>query len=214
MPCTTYASSGDVADFLRIGIDETTSPNITQIEKIIVRKEEILDRRTGHTYGRSKTISQEIHDVPLVYTYGWGSFITLQHREVKFDACNPLLLCTCAGDKLEIWNGHGSCYTCIGDAGNRYQMIPGRGEIYVRGLIFSILRKNRFRITYRYGSTTVPGDVEDAIVKMTCIDVLKGSLKMDVVPFGGAIKPMELIRGWEDDIDQVVRNREEVFFIP
>ena len=212
MPCTTYASSGDVADFLRIGIDETTTPNITQIEKIIVRKEEVFDRRTGHTFGRAKTVADEQHDVPLVYAYGWGSFITLKHREIRVNACNVQLLCTCAGDKIELWNG--TSYTCLGADNSQYNAIASRGEIYVRGLLFSILRRNRFRITYRYGSTTVPGDVEDAIIKMTCIDVLKGSLKMDVVPFGGAIKPMELIRGWEDDIDQVVRNREEVFFIP
>jgi len=212
MPCTTYATTGDVADFLRIGIDETTNPNITQIEKIIVRKEEIFDRRTGHTFGRAKTVADEQHDVPLVYTYGWGSFITLKHREIRVDACDPQRLCDAAGDKIELWTG--SEYTCLGNSAQEYNAIASRGEIYIRGLLFSILRKNRFRITYRYGSATVPGDVEDAIIKMTSIDILKGSLKMDVIPFGGAIKPMELIRGWEDDIDQIVRNREEVFFIP
>ena len=214
MPTTVYATTGDVADYLRIGIDETTTPNINQIEKLIVRAEDRFDRRTGHTYGRAKTVTEEQHDVPLVYTYGWGSFITLKHREIRSNACAPLRLCTTAGDKLEIWNGHGACYTCIGGDGNRYQMIPARGELYIRGLIFSILRDNRLRITYRYGSTSVPNDVKDAIIKMTCIDLIKGSLKMDVVPFGGALKPMELIKGWQDDIDEIVRNREEVFFIP
>jgi len=81
MPCVTYADVGDVADFLRIGIDETTSPNINQIEKLIVRNEDRLDRRTGHTYGRTKTVSNEVHDVPLVYTFGWGSFLTLQNKK-------------------------------------------------------------------------------------------------------------------------------------
>jgi hypothetical protein len=51
---TTYCSVEDVADFLRIPITATTTPNKTQVEKIINRKEEELDRRIGHTFGRTK----------------------------------------------------------------------------------------------------------------------------------------------------------------
>ena len=52
----TYCTVEDVSDFLRIPITATTTPNKTQVEKIINRKEEELDRRIGHTFGRTKTI--------------------------------------------------------------------------------------------------------------------------------------------------------------
>jgi hypothetical protein len=41
-----------------------------------------------------------------------------------------------------------------------------------RGLLFTILRKNRVRVTYRYGDATVPLDIEDSCVKLTAIDIL------------------------------------------
>ena len=37
---TTYCTVGDVADFLRIPITATTTPNTAQVEKIIKRKED------------------------------------------------------------------------------------------------------------------------------------------------------------------------------
>ena len=50
---TTYCSVGDVSDFLRVPLTATTTPSSTQVEKIINRKEEELDRRIGHAW-RSK----------------------------------------------------------------------------------------------------------------------------------------------------------------
>jgi hypothetical protein len=75
----------------------TTTPSSTQVEKIINRKEEELDRRIGHAW-RSKTITREVHDLPLLYTYGWGTPIFLQQRNIyDFDLAE--------GDKIEIWQG-------------------------------------------------------------------------------------------------------------
>ena len=62
---TTYCSVEDVADYLRIPITATTVPNTTQIEKIIKRKDDELDRRIGHAW-RSKTAYNERHTLPLL----------------------------------------------------------------------------------------------------------------------------------------------------
>ena len=55
---TTYCSVEDVADLLRIPITATTIPNKAQIEKIINRKEDEFDRRTGLAW-RSKPKTKE-----------------------------------------------------------------------------------------------------------------------------------------------------------
>ena len=78
---TTYCTAGDVADFLRIPITATTTPNKAQVEKIINRKEDELDRRMGHAW-RSKKITRELHDLPLLYTFGWGTPLFLAHRNL------------------------------------------------------------------------------------------------------------------------------------
>lgn len=221
MPVTTYATSCEVGALIRTTFSCSTTPSTEQVETIINRQEDRLDQRTGHTYGRIKTVLREYHCLPLLYTYGWGTPIHLKHRDirVKLDVCcNPTLqFCVAAGDKLELWNGAGASnsFSDITATINDYQMNGDRGELTVRGTLFTILRDNRLRITYRYGSSTVPNDIRDAVIKMTAIDLINGSFRMDVIPMGAdGAKILDTSQRWRDDIDRIVRNREEVFVLP
>jgi len=204
----TYCTVEDVSDFMRVPISSTTTPTKAQVEKVINRKEEILDRRIGHTFGRNKTITNEIHDLPLLYTFGWGTPIYLQHRNIR-DLSNA------AGDKIEVWKGESNEYDDILTDSQWYQFDPVYGRLYLRGFIFSIMRKNRIRVTYRFGDATVPEDVEDACIKLVAIDLLTTSLRMDRLPVGGsALTWGEIIEQWKEDIEQCVINRREAFPIP
>jgi len=205
---TTYCSVEDVSDFLRIPITATTFPNTTQVEKIINRKEEYLDRRIGHTFGREKTIKNETHDLALLYIYGWGTPIYLQHRN-----CKPLDLSS--GDKIEVWMGASSTYENILGNTQWYEFNETYGRLFLRGYLFSIMRNYRVRVTYRYGDETVPDDIEDACVKLTCIDLLNTSFRMDTLPMGGSgITPDKSMVQWKEDIEDVIQQRKEVFVIP
>jgi hypothetical protein len=208
---TTYCSVEDVSDFLRVPITATTTPNKTQVEKLINRKEAEFERRTGHAW-RSKKVTREIHSLPLLYTFGWGSPIFLRHRRVyELDES--------AGDKLEIWQGANATWNNIAGSGQWYDAEYERGSIHLRGFLFSILRKNRVRVTYRYGGenfagdTEIPLDVADAVIKMTAIEILNSSFRMDELPTGGINSPSESKRIWQEDIDNCIRNRREVFVI-
>ena len=210
---TTYCTAGDVADFLRIPITATSSPNKTQVEKIINRKEDELDRRMGHAW-RSKKITRELHDLPLLYTFGWGTPLFLAHRNLyDFDAAE--------GDKIEIWEGAASNWTNILGNSEWYDANYERGTVHLRGYIFSILRKNRVRVTYRYGGeefggdTVIPGDIADCIIKMTAIELVNTSLRMDRLPMGGTGIDLQAVKArWETDIEKCIDNRREVFIIP
>ena len=210
---TTYCTVGDVADLLRIPINATTSPNKAQVEKIINRKEDELDRRMGHAW-RSKKITRELHDLPLLYTFGWGTPLFLQHRNLyDFDAAE--------GDKIEIWSGSSSNWTDILGSGQWYDANYERGIVHLRGFIFSILRKNRVRVTYRYGGegfggdTVIPGDIEDCIIKMTAIELVNTSLRMDRLPMGGTGIDLQAVKAaWQESIEKCIDNRREVFIIP
>jgi hypothetical protein len=209
---TCYASTADIADFLRINITACTSPSIAQVEKLIKRSEDKIDRRTGHAW-RTKTTT-EIFNLPLLYTFGWGTFISLKHRNIKYKAGADTCLDTAAGDKIEIWNGSNgqwSDYVCTPGS---YDIEYIKGEVYLRGFIFSILRQNRVRVTYRFGDSTVPEDIKDAIVKLTCIDLIRSSIKMDDLEFGGAIKKEEAMSMWKEEVDNIVHDRAEVYVVP
>ena len=210
---TTYCSVEDVSDFLRIPITPTTTPNKAQVEKIIKRKEDEIDRRTGHAW-RSRTKTKELHDLPLLYTFGWGTPIFLQHRNIyEFDADE--------GDKIEIWQGASATWDDILGNSRWYDANYERGTVHLRGFIFSILRKNRVRVTYRYGGegyagdATIPYDVEDACVKLTALDVLNTSLRMDRLPIGGTgFDLQQMKKDLREDIEKFVDNRREVFIVP
>ena len=210
---TTYCTVGDVADFLRIPITATTSPNKTQVEKIINRKEDELDRRMGHAW-RSKTITRELHDLPLLYTFGWGTPLFLAHRNLyDFDADE--------GDKIEIWQGASATYDQILGNEQWYDMDYEYGRLYLRGFIFSILRNNRVRVTYRYGGenfagdTTIPGDIKDCVIKMVALEFVNTSFRMDKLPMGSAgVDYASSKRQWTEDIEKCIENRREVFPIP
>lgn len=210
---TCYVTVCTVADFLRISITACTSPSIAQVEKLIKRAEDKIDRRTGHAW-RTKSYT-EIQSLPLLYTFGWGTFMTLKHRNVKVKAAPD---CTkfdsCAGDKIEIWDGAGATWTDYTNTPGAYDVEYIKGDLHLRGFIFSILRTNRVRITYRYGETTVPLDIEDAALKLTVIDLIRSSIKMDDLEFGGSIKKEEAMREWNTEIDKIIRDREEIFIIP
>lgn len=217
MTTPVYCSIQDVADFLRVDITDTTTPNKAQVEKLINRKEDEIDRRTGHAW-REATASIEVHDLPIIYEFGWGTPIFLRHRKIRTNADGGLV--PASGDLLEVYNGAsggnpgGSAeYTDItSDADGGFVLDPEYGRLYMRGFIFTVMRKNRMRITYRYGDTTVPGDIEDACVKMTAIELLSTSFRADILPVGGSggWSWSDSINEWKKDIDRTIHQRQEI----
>lgn len=210
---TFYATAADISDYLRLAaFTACTSPTLLQVEKIINRNEERIDRRTGHTYGREKT-ETEIYDVPLLYTFGHGSPIFLKHREIKL-LPDGLHLDPCSGDKLELWAGGTASWTNVTGCAAFYDIEDIKGTMYLRGLIFTILRTDRLRITYRFGSAAVPDDINDACIKMVCVDLVRSSLKMDDLAFGGAIDKEKAMADWTEEATKIIRDREEVYLLP
>ena len=200
----TYCTVEDVSDFLRVPITATTTPNTTQVEKLINRKEAEIERRIGHAW-TTRTITDEVHDLPLVYSFGWGTPIFLHHRMIKD-------LDGSAGDKIEIWQGSQDTYSDILGNNSWYNIEGVYGKLFLRGFIFSILRKHRVRVTYRYGDTVVPGDITDAVIKMVAIEIINTGFRMDKLPMGGnGISMQSSTAKWQEDIDRTISDRMEVF---
>ena len=126
---TTYCSTFDIADFLRIPITSTTTPNKSQVEKLINRKEDEIERRMGHAW-RSRKVTREVHDLPLVYTFGWGTPIFLHHRNIyELDAAE--------GDKIEIWEGAASTWNNILGNSQWYDIEYEYGRLFMSCLLYT-----------------------------------------------------------------------------
>lgn len=215
----TYCKVEDIADFLRVDITDTTVPNKKQVEKIIQRKEDEIDRRTGHAW-RIRQARTEVHDLPIIYEFGWGTPIFLRHRKIRtnenggFDPAQ--------GDKIEVFNGAssgtggGAQYTDITTSQpGTYELEPEYGRLYMRGFIFTVMRKNRIRITYRYGEDEVPQDISDICIKMTAMELMTTSFRADVLPIGGSggWSWKDSFEQWKEDIDRVISQRQEIITI-
>ncbi len=205
---TSYCSVGDVADYLRIDINANTNPNTRMIEKIILRNEDEIDRRTGHTW-REVQFANETLDLNFLYNAGRGMGLFLSHRMAKpFDQSK--------GDKIELWDGiRYTDYAVPPSAAVTIE--PTMGIVYFRGFIFTLLRKHRFRITYRYGgeqegTSPVPRDIEKACLLMSTIDVLSTDFKFSQLAYGGEgnVNKGTIMDRWQMQIDRIIMNRQEL----
>jgi hypothetical protein len=216
----TYCTVEDISDFLRVDITDTTVPNKKQVTKLINRKEDEIDRRTGHAF-RERVAKTEVHDLPIIYEFGWGTPIFLRHRAIRtnenggFDSEQ--------GDKIEVFAGAsdsaGSGAAAYTDETNAvaglYEIEPEYGRLYMRGFIFTVMRKNRIRVTYRYGDEEVPEDITDICTKMVAIELLTTSFRADSLPLGGSggWSWKDSIDQWKEDINRVISQRQEVITI-
>jgi len=215
VPIPEYCTVKDVADWLRIDINENTDPNIIMTENNILVQQDIIDRRTAHSWQSEKQKRNEVHDIPdSLWDYGQGIPIFLQHRGIKtpFDVTK--------GDKFEIWDGDEYIEQTVGETDNFIHFEKTSGTYYIRGFFFTILRKKRFRITYRYGSDQenelVPRDIKRLCILLTSIDILQTDFQMSQIPIGGDgnINKERLVEKWLEMANEIIEDHAEFITIP
>ncbi len=201
----TYCTAQELADYLGLGIVVNTSSDPTQVfvETFINYAEDELDRRLKHTFKSSVVVTDEVHDIPNVYTFGWGAPIYLRHRNIKDIDQGQ-------GDKIEVWDGRQ--YKDIlpqATSGVDFNLNNQLGKISFRGFIYTILREDRLKITYRYGESSVPFDVKESCLKLAGIKLIQRSFTMDNIKFGANINPKEVVATWKTELDEFIQDRQE-----
>ncbi len=210
-----YCQSKDIADWLRITINANSDPNTAMVDEYILSNEDRIDRLTGHTWLVDKQVTQEF-SVTKLYDWGRGMPLFPRKRNLKpFDSAK--------GDKFEVWDGaNWSDQTPQTQDNNSiiyFQEI--KGMIYLRGFLFTPLRTNRFRVTYRYGgdnesdpleTEVVPRDIQKACKLMTCIDILSTDFQMSQIAYGGEgnIDKQKVMDRWQSEIDNIIWSHSEI----
>lgn len=209
-----YCTKKDIADWLRININANTDPNTAMIEEYIYANEDRIDQLTQHTWMSDKQVVEEF-SVNKLFDWGRGMPIFPRKRNLKtFDPAK--------GDKFEIWAGDGwNDNTPLGGEGDIIYFQEIKGIVYLRGYLFTILRANRFRVTYRYGggnetiqseTVTVPRDITKACKLMTCMDVLGTDFQMSQIAYGGEgnIDKVKVMDRWQKEIDNIIWSHSEI----
>ena len=209
-----YCQVKDIANWIRIDINANTDPTKDMVEEYILDNEDRMDRLTGHTWLPDRQAVEEFN-VNKLYDWGRGMPLFPRHRNLK--SFSPS-----AGDKFEIWNGS-SWANLEQDESNGGQIYfqEIKGITYLRGFLFTILRVNRFRVTYRYGGNNdnilsetepVPRDIKKACKLMTVLDLLGTDFQMSQVAYGGEgnVDKQKVMDRWQKEVDNIIWSHSEI----
>jgi hypothetical protein len=217
----TYTTAANVASLMRL-IDQNTGsrlvfstdtdPTLVEVENLINRMEDHIDRETGHAW-RAIQVMDEYYDIPYnCYNFYQRQFpIHLKHRNI-----NTLVSGT---DKIEVWTGN-EWEDIILDAngytegrGNDYWVDYTQGIIYLKDKRPWTLDKG-IRVSYRYGESSVPGDIEDACTKLVAINIAENDDYVVALPEGtDKYSIMSKVDSWKRDVERILYNRREIITI-
>ncbi|WP_457556323.1 hypothetical protein [Candidatus Pyrohabitans sp.] len=226
---TTYTTPEKVASLLQIdkfptgtGVSGRNSyPNTEEVERFINWAEDEIDRRTNHAWREVQVT--ETHDAeilrepsfpsPMYYRmtrpyFTWTCIVHLQHRNIR-------QLSSANGDKLEIWDG--SQWKDLLTTGTEardgdFWVDYTNGTIYLKEL--PAHRRASVRVTYRYGETSVPKDIEEAATLLAAIFLLESEDYTMLLPEGTDKYPLQAkAEVWKKRVEQILESRREILYI-
>lgn len=200
----TYTTPGKVAALVGgIRFDMISIPTLAHVAQMIVEGENDINRDCNHSW-KELTITNEYH-TPLGHERQAGKPIYLRHMAVK-------TFNTDEGDKLEVWTGSAwEDWITEKTEGrdNDFWVDYESGIVYLLATTFIRERRSNVRATYRYGETSVPGDIEKACARYAAIELLTGEDRSNKLPEGELqnLNYQQKIQQWKEYIDRVTSAR-------
>lgn len=210
-----YCTPSDVARYFRTieqvdgGFNFDTNPDEEAVNEFILEASARVDKETGHAW-RERTVKEEYHDLQGPYYYWAGTPIKLMKREIR----TPLD--SSKGDKLEFWDGEEwndwvSDPTMTEGRDGDYWINETQGILHMYRRSWWWERYKSIRITYRYGHTKIPKDVQKATALYTASELLESDVFGDLLPAGtDAPNPTEVAKGWQERAEKILEKRKEV----
>jgi len=193
-----------------------TRPTITEVATLIQRKEDEIDYVTGHAWRMRYSTSVkgtdtaspkfEYYDVPNVYDYSAGIPIRLNHRSVyNFSAAS--------GDALQCWDGE-TYVDYLTDKtegrGHDWWLDNDKGIIYIYDTSKYGLPQ-AVRVKYRYGETSIPGDIEEATMLLVAADLAMSDDRSYLFPKGGdSVVLSEKVQNWKKRAEEEIARHSEI----
>ena len=193
----------------RLAFTADTDPTLSEVERYIMESMDYIDRRTHHAW-RETQVTDEYYDMlSCVRTFRRRDIpLHLKHRQI-----NTMVSET---DKIELWDG-GEWKDLILTA-NGYT--EGRGDDYwidyEQGVIYFVGERPYYnlkgvRMSYKYGDSSVPGDIEEAATKQACINILETNDYTVVLPEGVSEYAMSSkVSSWKGRINSILNNYKEI----
>jgi hypothetical protein len=150
-------------------------------------------------------------DTARIYDWGWGMPLYLKHNQIK------LPLDASKGDLVQFWDGDDWQDMDLPDGTtSEFKIEAEKGVLYLRGWFLSYFRKNKFRITYRYGSSQegelVPETIKEACILLTAMKIINTDFKMSLVPYAeeGKVEKTRLLGIWGKEVNKIMSMYKEI----
>ena len=183
-------------DIVTVGV--SSDPSQATLDAIIEGVEGDFNERTHHSWGVLTQVV-ETHDLKHGdYEWGRGLPIHLNHRDTQ-------TIDSGEGDKVELWDGT-NWDNITASQGTSWKQLEGLGKFYLLGQHFSIFREDRLRVTYRYGTLTVPKGIKNVILKKCVVTLLEKSFAMSNIQFNSdrGLRTKELVDKWNEEYDDYI----------
>lgn len=211
-----YCSTANIFSFLQLGsnsdpsftgktdFDLTTNPSKTEVQDWIEESQDEIDSETMYAW-RSTTVTENHHIRPPTYQRRDGSIVKLLHRNIR--------TLTAGTDKLEIWNGSTYVDYLTDKVEGRtkdYWVNEENGWVFVKIYPGYFQRTFGAKVTYRYGETVVPKDIQRACVMLTAVQALQSDDRTVLLPEGTSnISYNKKIEDWEKRAEKIMSRRRE-----
>ncbi len=176
----TYCSAVDVARKMqlwtastsaRLVFSTTTFPTLTEVNQMILEKEDYIDEVTNHSWRLQR-------DVNEYHNYESPTALSMRDRRNDYQSVKlkrrSIRAFKKSRDKLEVWDGsnwYDYVLNYTEDRGNDYWVNYTDGLVY-----FKNRRPTRtgspIRVSYNWGEETVPYDIRDCCSSLVAIDLL------------------------------------------
>lgn len=208
-----YCDPSDVARYFRTledGFSYDTNPSEAEVKEFILEASARVDRETGHAW-RERRVENEYHDLEGSYYYWAGTPIKLMKREIR----TPLD--ATSGDKVEVYDGEVweewvSDSTMDEGRDGDYWVNTTDGLLYLYRRSWWFERYQSIRVSYRYGATQIPKDIQKATALFAAADLIRTDLYGDLLPTGGSDSPNPdtVAEKLEEQADRILDRRCEV----
>lgn len=214
LPTSTYCSRDDVRRQLQLGytFDGSSIPTADDVDEFIFEAQDGIDAETNHAW-RETTVSNEYYDWPSppAYRRGAGIAIYMKHRKIRD-------LSSVDGDKIEIWNGQEYVdwlSTKTEGRGADFWIDLNQGVLYIYQWHTYYLERP-IRLTYRYGETTVPRDIQKCCTKMVAIELVQSDDRSQILNETGdvgKVTQQSRVDQWQKDVDKILDRRREFWSV-
>lgn len=187
---TDYTTVLDIEILLQQDIDDTTTPSMQEVVRLIKKKEALIDNLCD-TAWREKTVTEEFHYQRENPVGSWWIYFNLKKTPVR----------ELTALKIRNWG-----FQWIDYFARENTWALDENSLRINRFFTMGLRWRSLKISYTYGETEVPEDISELCAKLVLLDLLRAERYANLLPSGvnGVLNLAFVYDNLQSDINRIL----------